>query len=68
MGVAAVLVMLPRSPEQTFVPTTHVNPTWNLDSIGQAVLEKMFENGGLWRTDDGACLYYTLIYEPKGLG
>ena len=39
--------------------------------IGPVVLEKkMFENGGRrWRrTDDRACLYYKLTYEPKGLG
>ena len=47
--------------------------TWNLASIGPAVLEKkIFENGGRTtdgqRTDGGACLYYELINEPKGSG
>ena len=31
--------------------------------------EKMFEEcGRLMMTDDGACLYYKLIYLPKGSG
>ena len=50
MGMAATLVMWPRCPKQTFVPPTHGGSTWNLALIGQAVLEKIFENGG--RTDD----------------
>ena len=50
MGMAAILVMWPRCPEQTFVPPTHGGSTWNLALIGPAVLEKkIFENGG--RTD-----------------
>ena len=73
MGVAAILVMWPRCPEQTFVPPTHGGSTWNLASIGQALLEKIFENGGQTdangrRTDDGACLYYKRTNEPKGSG
>ena len=44
MGVAAILVMLPRCREQTFVPPTQGGSTQNLAFIGQAVLEKkMFE-------------------------
>ena len=66
-GMAAILVMWPRCPEQTFVPPNHGGSTWNLASIGPAVLEKkIFENCG--RTDDGACLYYKLTNEPKGSG
>ena len=73
MGVAAILVMWPRCPEQTFIPLTHGGSTWNLALIGPAVLEKIFENGGRTpmdngRTDDGACLYYKLTNEPKGSG
>ena len=75
MGMAAILVMWPRCPEQTFVPPIHGGSTWNLVMIGPVVLEKIFENGGRmdngrtmdgqW-TDDGACLYYKLTNEPKG--
>ena len=54
MGVAAILVMLSRSREQTFVPPTHVCSTQNLDFIGQAVSEKkifgIVDDG---RTPDG---------------
>ena len=50
MGMAAILVMLPRPREQTFVPPSHWGLTWSLASIGPAVLEKIFENGG--RTDN----------------
>ena len=57
MGVAAILVMWPKSPEQTFVPLTHEGSTWNLALIGQVVLEKkIFESGG--QMDDRAWLYY----------
>ena len=67
MGMAAILVMWPRPREQTFVPLTHEDSTWNLASTGPAVLvKKIFENDG--RTDDGACLYYKLTNEPKGSG
>ena len=73
MGVAAILVMGPSwscdpDPRTTFVLPTHGGSTWNLVSIGPAVLEKMFKNGGRRRTDDGACLYCKLTYEPKGSG
>ena len=72
MGVAAILVMWPRPRKQTSVPPTHGGSTWNLASIGPAVLEKkIFENGG-WTTDgwmdDGACLYYKFTNDPKGSG
>ena len=57
MCVVATLVMWPRCPRQTFVPLTHGGSTWNLASIGPAVLEKkIFENGGRmdrWMDDDG---------------
>ena len=75
MGVAAILVMWPRSPDQTFVPLTHRGSTWNLALIGPAVLEKkIFENDGRTATDngrttdDGACLYFNLTNEYKGSG
>ena len=48
MGVVAILVKWPRPHEQTSVPPTHGGSTWNLALIGQAVLEKIFENGGWW--------------------
>ena len=50
MGVVAILVMWPRSREQTFVPLNHGGSTWNLASIGPAVLEKKMVDG---RTTDG---------------
>ena len=65
MGVAAILVMWPRPPphEQTFVPLTHEDSTWNLASFDTAVLEKMmFENVDRRRMTD-ACLHYKLTYE-----
>ena len=70
MGMAAILVIWPWCPEQTFVPPTHEGSTWNLASIGPTVLEKkIFENGG-WTDDSGqqTCLYYKLTNEPKGSG
>ena len=67
MGVAAILVMWSRPCEQTFFPPSQWDSTWNLASIGQAVLEKIFENGGR-RMDDGPWLYYKLTNEPKGSG
>ena len=67
MGMAAILVMWPRPRKQTFVPPSHWGSIWNLALIGQAVLEKIFENDGL-RTDDGPWLYYKLTNEPKGSG
>ena len=63
MGVAAILVMWPRPPNNFRSPDP-----WNLVSIGLAVLEKMFKNDGRRQTDDGACLYCKLFYEPKGSG
>ena len=64
--VFTILVMWPRPCEQTFIPPSHWGSIWNLASIGQAVLEKIFENGG--RTDNGPWLYYKLTNEPKGSG
>ena len=74
ISIAVILVMWPRCPEQTFVPPTYEGSTWNLASIGPAVLEKkIFENGG--RTTDGRTtdgrrskLYYKLTNEPKVSG
>ena len=58
-----------QTPQTKFVPPTHGGSTWNLASIGQVALEKMFENGGRrQQTDDEDCLYYKLTYEPKGSG
>ena len=54
-SVATILVRLPRSPEQTFVPPPYGGSTRNLASISLVVLEKMFENVGDGRTDKG-CL------------
>ena len=65
MGVAAILVMWPRPPEQTFVPPIHGGSTWNLALTGPVVLEKkMFENGGRRQRTEPA---YT-ISSPKGSG
>ena len=54
--------------QTNFVPLTHGGSTWNLASIGPAVLEKKIFENGEQRTDDGACLYYKLTNEPKGSG
>ena len=51
MGVVAILVMLPKCSEQTFLPPTHGGSTQNLALIGQAVSEKIFEVVGDGRTD-----------------
>ena len=58
----------PRPREQTFVSPSHWVSIWNLAVIGQAVLEKIFENGGRRTDDDGPWLYYKLTNEPKGSG
>ena len=75
MGVAAILVMLPKPREQTFVPPSQWGSIWNLALIGQAVLEKKtFENGGQQKDGrmDGrqwaehrSWLFYKLTNEPK---
>ena len=66
MAVAAILVMWPRCPKQTFVPLTHGGSTWNLASIGSAVLKKIFENGG-W-TDNGRTMEHAYtISSPMSL-
>ena len=45
MGMAAILVMWPKPFEHTFVRLSKVGSTWNLASIGLAVIEeKKFEN------------------------
>ena len=44
MGMAAILVMLPGSFEQTFVSSSLRVSIWNLNLIGPVVSEKMFEN------------------------
>ena len=54
MGVVAILVMWPRSHEQTFVPPSHWGSIWNLALIGKEVLEKLFKNGGQWPGERGA--------------
>ena len=40
MGVATILVMLPRCQKQTFIPPTQEGSTKNLAFIGPAVLER----------------------------
>ena len=69
MGMAATLVICPGPFEQTFVPLSHGGSISNFTLIGQAVSEqKMFKECGRRRTENGACLYYKLTYEPKGSG
>ena len=46
MRVAAMLVMLSKCHEDTFIPPTHRGSTQNLDLIGQVVSENMFEHCG----------------------
>ena len=56
MGVAAVLVMLPRSRKQTFAIPAQKDFTLNLASIGPVVSdEQMFENVDVGRTTDDGC-------------
>ena len=51
MGMAAILVMLPETFEQHFVPPSQEGSTWNLAFIGPVVSEKkMFENVDVRRT------------------
>ena len=77
MGMAAMLVMWPRSFEQLFFPKGPVGCIWNLVAIGPVVSEeKSFEivdgrqtddgrtDDGRPTTDNGACLYYKL---PRSL-
>ena len=66
MGMAAMLVMWPRSFEQLFFPKGPGGCIWNLVAIGPVVSEeKLFEIVDGRRTDNGACLYYKL---PRSLG
>ena len=45
MGIAAILVMWPKPFEVTSTLPSHQSTTWNLASIGLAVIEeKKFEN------------------------
>ena len=70
MNMAAILVLWPRCGEQTFLTQAHRGFIWNLTLNGPVVSdEKLFDDGRMadrQRTDDGACLYNKLIYEPKG--
>ena len=53
MGMAAILVMWPRTFEQTFVPPSHSSSIWNLTLTGLVVSEeKMFKECGRRRTTD----------------
>ena len=68
MDMAAILVIWPRPCKQIFVPPSHWGSIWILALIGQAVLEKIFENGGRW-TDNGPC--YTVsssMSSPRDYG
>ena len=65
MGMAAMLVMWPRSFEQIFFPKGTGGCIWNLVAIGPVVSEeKSFEIVDGRTTDNGACLYYKL---PRSL-
>ena len=44
MGMAAILVIWPGLFEPTFILTTHKSSTWNLDLMGLAALQQMFES------------------------
>ena len=41
MGGAVILVMWPRPPEQTFVPSSYGGSIWNMALIGPAVSEEV---------------------------
>ena len=58
MGMAAILVMWPRTFEHFFFPKGPGGCIWNLVTIGRIVSKKFGIVDG--RTDDGACLYYKL--------
>ena len=65
MGMAAMLVMWPRSFEQLFFPKGPGGCIWNLVAISPIVSEeKSFEIVDGRRMVDGACLYYKL---PRSL-
>ena len=65
MGMAAMMVMWPRSFEQLFFPKGPGGCIWNLVAIRPVVSEeKSFEIVDGRTTDNGACLYYKL---PRSL-
>ena len=63
MGMAAILVMWPRTFEQTFVPPSHSSSIWNLTLIGPVVSEEMFKERGRRRRMTEAYLSYKLSYK-----
>ena len=56
MGMAAILVMRPGPFEQTFVPPSHWDSTWNMASNGSEVSEKIFENTDTHTDDRGLAI------------
>ena len=58
MGMTAILVMWPRPHEQTAIYPIHRGSTWNLASIGLAILEILVNVDRKTTDDDGALLYY----------
>ena len=62
MNMAAILVMWPKTFEQTFIPLSHGDFTWNLAQIGLAVAkEKKYENVNL--RDLGQGQWMTLTFD-----
>ena len=60
MGMVAILVMWPEVFEQTYVPPSQGDSTWNLASIGQVVIEeKEFKILNLRDLDQGQWMTLT---------
>ena len=59
MGVVAILVMWPKLFEQTFVPSSQGDSTWNLASISQVVIEESFKILNLRDLDQGQWMILT---------
>ena len=74
MGMAAILVMWPGPFEQLLFPhpmeASYEIWLWSAKTFQKRRCLKSVDNDGrrTTTTDNGACLYYKLTYEPKGSG
>ena len=68
IGLVAILVMLPGAFEQNFVPPFHEIWLWLPKRFLRRRCLKSGDDRRRRRTDNRACLYYKLTYEPKGSG